>query len=229
MSFEVEEDHPTIASNPRQSPRSIYESFELRCCHSKYIIDIKENEIAVAYTLYDNDKIYTSISNLDELDFSNFMNISDSNSKQNYPYISLDENIFIVWADYINSNSGNWEVYFAIRDLELDEMINIQKINDDDSNYVQRDPFIYKYVNDIYIFWSDQRNGNYEIYFSKGIGQSNLLGDVNQDFIIDVLDVVSLVQVVLGNSDNISNADLNNDTIINIQDVIILINIILES
>ena len=156
------------------------------------------------------------------------MNFSDSNSKQNHPYISLDENILVVWADYINNNSGNWEIYFAVRDLETNEMVNIQKVNDGGSNYIQKDPIISEHINDVYIFWSDQRNGNYEIYFSKGTGQSNLLGDINQDFVVDVLDVVSLVQVVLGYSDNTDNADLNNDTIINIQDVIILINWILE-
>jgi hypothetical protein len=40
MSFEVEEDHPAIASNPRQSPRRMYESFELRCCQTRYVIDL---------------------------------------------------------------------------------------------------------------------------------------------------------------------------------------------
>ena len=207
---------------------SNFQDFIPYCPSSGPDIDIKADEIAVAYTIYDNEKVYTSISNLNEINFSDFMNVSDSNSKQNYPYISLDENILVVWADYINSNSGNWEIYFSVRDLETNEMMNIQKINDDDGNYVQKDPIIYKHSNDAYIFWSDQRNGNYEIYFSKGIGQSNLLGDVNQDFVVDVLDIVSLVQVVLGNSDNTDNADLNDDTIINIQDVIILINWILE-
>ena len=226
----------TYLSVKRFSEDGFYENYQVSnfqdfipyCPSSGPDIDIKEDKIAVAYTIYDNEKVYTSMSNLDEINFSDFMNVSDSNSKQNYPYISLDENIVVVWADYINSNSGNWEVYFAMRDLETNDMINIQKINDDENNYIQKDPFLYKYLNDVYIFWSDNRNGNYEIYFSKGLGQSNLLGDVNQDFVIDVLDVVSLVQVVLGNSDNIDNADLNDDTIVNIQDAIILINWILE-
>ena len=208
---------------------SNFQDFIPYCPSSGPDIDIKADEIAVAYTIYDNEKVYTSMSNLNEINFSDFMNVSDSNSKQNYPHISLDENILVVWADYINNNSGNWEIYFAVRDLGTNEMINIQKINDDGGNYVQKDPIIYKHINDAYIFWSDQRNGNYEIYFSKGTGQSNLLGDVNQDFMIDILDVVSLVQVVLGNSDNTDNADLNDDTIINILDVILLVNIILDN
>jgi len=199
------------------------------CPSSGPDIDINENEIAVAYTIYDDNKVYTSISDLDQIDFSDFINIYDANGQQNYPYISLDKNILIVWADYLNSNNGDWEIYFAIRDLETNQMVNIQKINNDNGNHIQNNPIIYKNINDAYIFWSDKRNGNYDIYFSKGIGQSNLLGDVNQDFLIDVLDIISLVQVVLGNSTNIDNADLNEDSIINIQDIMILINFIFNN
>ena len=208
---------------------SYFQDYIPYCPSSGPDIDIKENTIAVAYTIYDDDRVYTSISDLDEIDFSDFMNIYNSNSQQNYPYISLDENILIVWADYINSNSGNWEIYFAIRDLESNEMVNIQKINNDNGNHIQNDPIVDKYNNDVFIFWSDKRNGNYDIYFSKGIGQSDLLGDINQDFLIDILDIISLVQVVLGNSNNFDNTDLNEDTIINIQDIMILINFIFNN
>ena len=215
---------------PENYQVSNFQDYIPYCPSSGPVIDIHNNQIAVAYTVYDNEKVYTSISNLDEIDFANFINIyPESNSKQNYPYLSLDENMLVVWSDYINSNNGNWEVYFGIRDLETDSMLNIQKINDDGANYIQKDPIIYKYINDAYIFWSDQRNGNYEIYFSKGTPQSNILGDINQDFVLNVLDVIELVQVVLGYSDNINNADLNEDNIINVQDVIILVNWILNS
>jgi len=122
------------------------------CPSSGPDIDINESAIAVAYTVYDNNKVYTSISDLDEINFSDFMNIYNSNSQQNYPYISLDENILIVWADYINSNSGNWEIYFAIRDLESNEMVNIQKINNDNGNHIQNDPILDKHNNDVFIF-----------------------------------------------------------------------------
>ena len=56
------------------------------------------------------------------------------------------------------------------------------------------------------------------------------LGDVNQDFIIDILDLVLIMNSILG--ENISGiqfylADINSDDTLNIQDIIILINIIL--
>ena len=142
--------------------------------------------------------------------------------------IDLSDNILVTWSNFINVNSGNWDIYFGVRDSQTNNVINVQKITDDPGNFNQQDSFMYKYENNVYIFWSDQRNGNYEIYYTKGIGESNLLGDVNQDFVIDVLDIISLVEIILGSSDYINNADLNNDNIINISDVLILINIILE-
>ena len=60
-----------------------------------------------------------------------------------------------------------------------------------------------------------------------------VLGDVNQDEIIDILDLVMIVNYVLGAQDfeNIQTyaADINEDGIINIQDIITVINIILQN
>ena len=59
-----------------------------------------------------------------------------------------------------------------------------------------------------------------------------LLGDLNQDEIIDVLDVVRLISIILGqytpSSFESLLADLNQDNIINVQDIVLMINIILS-
>ena len=55
------------------------------------------------------------------------------------------------------------------------------------------------------------------------------LGDLNSDDIINVLDVILLVNIVLGNQGDSVLADMNNDGQTNILDVIILVNIIIES
>ena len=55
-----------------------------------------------------------------------------------------------------------------------------------------------------------------------------MFGDINQDFNIDVLDVVVLVNYILSLSDgDLIGTDLNNDNVVNVLDVIILINLIL--
>jgi len=56
---------------------------------------------------------------------------------------------------------------------------------------------------------------------------SSLLGDINDDGVINVLDVVVLVNIVLGIEDEIPAGDLNSDGVINVLDVVILVNIIL--
>ena len=59
---------------------------------------------------------------------------------------------------------------------------------------------------------------------------SIILGDLNFDNIINILDVVQLVSLILNNNGTLNQAeaaDLNQDDIINIQDIILLINQIL--
>jgi hypothetical protein len=58
-------------------------------------------------------------------------------------------------------------------------------------------------------------------------------GDVNDDGYIDILDLVVIMNYILGNIE-LSNttslaADLNEDSIINIQDIILIINMILNN
>ena len=58
-------------------------------------------------------------------------------------------------------------------------------------------------------------------------------GDVNEDSIIDVLDIVLLINYILGINDlttiQFYASDMNEDSIVNIQDLIIIINIILNN
>ena len=53
-------------------------------------------------------------------------------------------------------------------------------------------------------------------------------GDLNGDGILNILDVVALINIVLGNTDPVESGDLNGDGILNILDVVQLINIILS-
>ena len=57
---------------------------------------------------------------------------------------------------------------------------------------------------------------------------SSIAGDLNSDGLINVLDVVALVNIVLGNADPVSSGDLNGDGVLNVLDVVALVSIILE-
>ena len=57
----------------------------------------------------------------------------------------------------------------------------------------------------------------------------NIIGDVNGDEIVNVLDIVLLVNLVLTGAEYNEQSDINNDGIINILDVVQLVNIVLNS
>ena len=56
---------------------------------------------------------------------------------------------------------------------------------------------------------------------------SNITGDINGDSLVNVIDVVQLVSIALGESSGTSSADINDDGVINVLDVIFLVNIVL--
>ena len=56
-----------------------------------------------------------------------------------------------------------------------------------------------------------------------------ILGDLNGDENLNVLDVIILVNMALGNSELDLNGDMNDDSNINILDVVLLVNIILSN
>ena len=60
-----------------------------------------------------------------------------------------------------------------------------------------------------------------------------LLGDVNFDTVLDILDLVSIISFIVGDQDFNDNqiyfSDLNQDQIINILDVVALVSLILDN
>ena len=65
------------------------------------------------------------------------------------------------------------------------------------------------------------------------IGNEITLGDVNQDMVVDILDVIIMINIILNNYQPTDQEfwaiDINGDAIVNIQDVILIIQIILEN
>ena len=57
-----------------------------------------------------------------------------------------------------------------------------------------------------------------------------VLGDVNNDELINILDVIAIVNMILGQSNiDLSTADMNQDGILNVLDITILLNLILNN
>ena len=68
---------------------------------------------------------------------------------------------------------------------------------------------------------------NKAIFITTETPNYSILGDINNDDIVNVLDVVLLVNIILYGGD-LSNADVNQDGVVNILDVVTLVNIIFE-
>ena len=82
---------------------------------------------------------------------------------------------------------------------------------------------IYQKLEDSFEFHSD--------YFSSI--EFGLPGDVNEDGLLNILDVVLVIGFIIGNNDfsedQISSSDINSDGTINVLDVVLLVNVVLGS
>jgi len=112
----------------------------------------------------------------------------------------------------INSSNNEFELF----DLELnnnDTHININSFFEGEQILI----FNTNYNNII----SDQ------ISFTVNLNETDLIGDLNYDGLINIVDAILIINMILNNEFN-TLADLNEDGAINIFDVVLLVNIILN-
>ena len=76
------------------------------------------------------------------------------------------------------------------------------------------------------ITWNVEQEFGNEFFFPDNL--INDLGDLNNDGIVNILDIMILIDMILNNIYN-ENGDMNNDGGLNISDIILLVNIILRS
>ncbi len=76
-------------------------------------------------------------------------------------------------------------------------------------------------------YFDQIQNDSYNfLYQFLDIGSNELLGDINNDQIVNILDIIVIVDYVI-NNEYISIADVNADNTLNILDVILIVNIII--
>jgi len=142
------------------------------------------------------------------------------------------ENIVIIAVGQTNISDFN-DNYCANSDLPL--------VMDPYPDLPIRDQF-YPYGQDHYLVILDY-NGNYIAYIdllSLGNAEKNYIrsvleehyqqsntGDINEDTLVNIQDVILVINLILNNEFNLL-ADLNLDSIVNVLDVIQLVNIILN-
>ena len=153
-----------------------------------------------------------------------------------------------LWLGDMQNNDG-WGAYYGTEDV-IDfwiennsclrsEDINLPNSENDGSYIIHRRYYDCSEDAEVWLYevvygghdWPGS-SGNFDINASAEIWNffnmyNFTLGDVNNDSNIDILDIVSLVNLILIGQIQAS-ADMNEDGAINIQDIIILVNLILN-
>jgi len=204
---------------------SFHNDYNDHCPSSGPSMEIENNMIALSYRVSDAASSYIDYSDIAIVSFNNALSISSPEASPNFSDIVLnDEYIHIGWIDY---GTGNPDVLYGVNQLGTGNIINIQTMNQniEDGYIMQKDPKLHMHNDELFYFWSDKRGTFYQLFYRKSTS-NYLVGDLNGDNAVNILDIISLVNFILENEYE-ANGDLNNDGEINILDIVALVNIIL--
>ena len=161
----------------------------------------------------------------------------------------------VIETRVILNNNENWgeaiNVFGSLGLVEENSNINITQATTNFGNadpggvlFNESDPFIITFGSDAPIGLiefkldiisniDDYVQNEQELLFSLEVFEvSAFLGDLNQDSIINILDIIIVVNIILGNtptSYQLEAGDVNMDSIINVLDIINIVNIILDN
>ena len=204
--------------------------------------DIK-SEVVVCWQDYVQNSYYDIScriinSNSEISDVFKVADISFANQINPFVYTTTTGDYLIAWQDsrnYSGTVAPNDDIY--LQQLSGDTFVlGSNGISVCDAVFSQTYPQIELYdegSNSYVIFWNDLRSSGkadlVNIYAQSITLSSCTVGDLNNDGISNVIDVVSLVNVILYSSGSPVScaADINNDGIANVIDIVSLVNIIL--
>ena len=154
--------------------------------------------------------------------------VEEFSNNENYPFrVHLEENDLYDWTP-----QNTMYLFHAIADESVPH----------ENSIVAYDSFIENGAEDVYFELLPESFGGHQdaavwclmvaFNISEELKIINDKGDLNNDGIIDILDLVQIVSVVMDNQDISSyifwSSDLNSDLIINVLDVVATVNIILN-
>ena len=138
-----------------------------------------------------------------------------------YPTITGDNIIKIQYKEFNNINSGHYDTYNQWHG-------NYASIGIENAS--ANDGIEYTWNNE-YLESASLLHNESAILITTNLPilENYILGDINQDNELNVLDVVSIIQAIINNqisNDNLILSDMNQDELTNVLDVIILVNMI---
>jgi hypothetical protein len=168
---------------------------------SDTMIDISNQEQELYYSL-------SMIDDLSGLNFCTVYSISPSGSNQVYYSHNFNGELEITDTGILNIpqnvETGLWEInYISCRDI-VNNMISFS------GSYLEELGFSIEF--EVFIYDDNQSN----------------LGDINEDGLINVVDVVTMVNIIINDGEYNYLGDINEDGLINVVDIVSLVSIILN-
>ena len=167
--------------------------------------------------------LYPSFPNSSHQTFQNELRNTDGFT--NIVFIAVGQTNISSFNENFCSDSDLPLVMDPYPELPLREMFNAAHkevvIVDSESNILGR------------ITLTGNLNSNEKDYIrnivSENYPEDSIMGDINGDEIINVLDVILVVNIVLGTITDLDSADVNQDGLINVLDIINIVNIIINT
>ena len=176
------------------------------------------NDLGVETTIYRSERIPNLYPNIFSFEVNNLFGSYDNNYHISYNDNSIEFNLY---------NQGWAEQTFVYQLMDVNEnvlntnQINISSYSNQNINMPILDPLIENYI--LKVFPLNTQNNYQSITFDNNF----MMGDLNNDFELNILDILSLVNIIIYDQDFLEEADLNNDYGINILDIALLVNLIL--
>ena len=136
----------------------------------------------------------------------------------------------------LNQDGSDFIYSSIIHDLPLSSAPTISDINNDGNLEVivgtgtNLSSIDFKFESNYISAWNMHRSNLKRTGFYLSTSNINL-GDINQDFVVDILDIVLLINFVIGNTEATSYefylSDINSDNQMDILDIVMLVNLIL--
>ena len=151
------------------------------------------------------------------------------------PPVSVDQYVLMRCADIDGDNDGDGEFEYEmcvmiVPPVPLYEEMDFTDDFSDTDEYGLDDIAAIKYTLSIGYSNNNYWGSAFGNYYYEPSEDDILLGDLNFDGIINVIDVVSMVNGILGgnfDSEQLAVADMNSDGIVNVIDIVSLVNFIL--
>ena len=152
--------------------------------------------------------------------------IAESSANNVFQTILDDtDNYRFVDMDIASGSSSQWS--YPTWPSHLDHILITNELFDELGNSDVQTIKLDQYLNG---GWNeyDSNISDHRPVFMK-LADNSLPGDVNSDDLINILDVVLIVQIIIGNQASLDSADFNQDGQINILDVVQLVGVVINN